>query len=190
MGSDPGREDSSPAAAEPAAGLIPQVICGTTVASNHAGVFFLLNVAIALGICDPYGTEGLDLDVWDFLALMGRALVPAIEDDAVWPLLAELAKRRDDEPPGAHFSRLGDVPFGEWLAALAGRVRERLGMALPVDDPGAFLVCRYGRIDVSPAHVEVFFSLAAHPIEIRVAGLDRDPGWVPAAGRHVAFHFE
>ena len=26
--------------------------------------------------------------------------------------------------------------------------------------------------------------------EIRMAGLDRDPGWVPAAGRVISFHFE
>jgi hypothetical protein len=25
---------------------------------------------------------------------------------------------------------------------------------------------------------------------VRLAGLDRDPGWVPAAGRRVAFHYE
>jgi hypothetical protein len=51
-------------------------------------------------------------------------------------------------------------------------------------------VCRYGRVTTTPAHLDVHFSLAAHPIDIRMAGLDRDPGWIPAAGRHVAFHFD
>ena len=32
-------------------------------------------------------------------------------------------------------------------------------------------------------------SLAALPIAIRLAGLDRDPGWIPAAGHAVAFRF-
>jgi hypothetical protein len=27
------------------------------------------------------------------------------------------------------------------------------------------------------------------PLQIRFAGLDRDPGWVPAAGRFITFHF-
>ena len=33
------------------------------------------------------------------------------------------------------------------------------------------------------------FGLRELPIEVRLSGLDRDPGWVPAAGRFVAFHF-
>jgi hypothetical protein len=69
-------------------------------------------------------------------------------------------------------------------------VRERLALAFDAVDPAALVVRRYGRISVSPAHLDVTFSLAAHPIEIRIAGLDRDPGWIPAAGRHVAFHFD
>jgi hypothetical protein len=26
-------------------------------------------------------------------------------------------------------------------------------------------------------------------VSIRIARLDRDPGWIPAAGRYIAFHF-
>jgi hypothetical protein len=37
--------------------------------------------------------------------------------------------------------------------------------------------------------MHINFALAELPIEIRIAGLDRDPGWVPAAGRFIAFHF-
>jgi hypothetical protein len=59
-----------------------------------------------------------------------------------------------------------------------------------VELPPRMLIRRYGRIAVTPAHVEVSFSLETHPIEIRMAGLDRDPGWIPEAGRHVAFHFD
>jgi len=35
----------------------------------------------------------------------------------------------------------------------------------------------------------VRLSLTELPLEIRLAGLDRDPGWIPAAGRFLAFHF-
>jgi hypothetical protein len=31
--------------------------------------------------------------------------------------------------------------------------------------------------------------LATLPIELRIAGLDRDPGWIPSAGRSISFHF-
>jgi hypothetical protein len=44
-------------------------------------------------------------------------------------------------------------------------------------------------VHISPSHVDVVLSLAELPVEIRLAGLDRDPGWIPAAGRYLAFHF-
>lgn len=179
-----------------------------TIDSRHAGLFFLLNIAIALGFYDPLGhEEPIALDVWDFLALTGRALVPEIEEDDVWPLLAQLAHRELEELP-------------ELDEELLTRVRDALSTVLDLDAlheveevipgsaagdldrtaPGqatqpampaaAFVIKRPGRITLSPAHLDVTFSLAAHPIEIRVAGLDRDPGWIPAAGRHVDFHFD
>jgi len=160
------------------------------VISDLAGTFFLINIAISFGFYGPFVECELPLDPWDFLALAGRALEPALEDDPLWPLLALLANRRDDEPPGASFIPPDDQPFEEWLAALVLRIRERLALALPVEEAAAFLLRRSGRIAVTPAHVDVYFALETHPIEIRAAGLDRDPGWIPAAGRHVAFHFD
>ena len=80
-----------------------------------------------------------------------------------------------------------------WVHRLLPYVRMRLRQALGLaetDDPGP-LVCRQrARICLTPTHLDVFFSLAELPIAIRFAGLDRNPGWVPAAGRFIAFHFE
>jgi hypothetical protein len=45
-------------------------------------------------------------------------------------------------------------------------------------------------VHVTATHVDVMLSLADLPIAIRFAGLDRNPGWIPAAGRYLAFHFE
>jgi hypothetical protein len=80
-----------------------------------------------------------------------------------------------------------------WLERLLPYVRARLRRALGLGattDPGP-LVCRHqARVCVTPTHLDLFFRLAELPIEIRLAGLDRNPGWVPAAGRFIAFHFE
>jgi hypothetical protein len=149
-----------------------------TIDSRHAGLFFLLNIAVALGFYDPYGREEpIALDVWDFLALTGRALVPDLEADDLWPLLAQLANRELDDLP-------------ELDEEILNRVRDALSLVVDQEDAAAFVIARPGRITLSPAHIDVTFCLAAHPIEIRVAGLDRDPGWIPAAGRHVDFHFD
>jgi len=55
---------------------------------------------------------------------------------------------------------------------------------------GPIMLRRPASVRVTPSHVDVTFPLADHPVAIRLAGLDRDPGFIPAAGRSVAFHFE
>lgn len=135
--------------------------------TDLAGLFFFLN----LGLRD----EESELGHWQFLALLGRTLEPELVDDALWSVLEGLA----EEPLDLDLEPL-ELPDLETL------LRERL----PVDHPIEFLLRRFGRVTLTPAHVDVFFSLAAHPIEIRLSGLDRDPGWMLPAGRHVAFHFD
>ena len=72
-------------------------------------------------------------------------------------------------------------------------LRARLLRALNGSEPetlGPTLCRARARIFVTADRLDVMLSLEEHPIAIRLAGLDRDPGWVPAAGRSVAFHFE
>jgi hypothetical protein len=81
-----------------------------------------------------------------------------------------------------------------WLDWLMPYVRARLGRALGVRGTpktiANLLLRHHARVEVSHTHLDVTFSLADLRIEVRLSGLDRDPGWVPAAGRYVAFHFE
>jgi hypothetical protein len=52
-------------------------------------------------------------------------------------------------------------------------------------------VCAYpARLTLTPSSLAINLSLAALPLAIRYAGLDRDPGWIPAAARSVRFVFE
>lgn len=78
----------------------------------------------------------------------------------------------------------------KWLVSyLEARLARALAVDADAELPG--LVCRY---DATAAYsltsVDVYMSLAALPLVIRIAGLDRDPGWIPAAGRTIAFHFQ
>ncbi|WP_437576631.1 hypothetical protein [Sorangium sp. So ce887] len=80
-----------------------------------------------------------------------------------------------------------------WLARILPYVRARLARALGAtveEHPGRRLCALPAHIHVTATHLDVTMSLAELPIEVRLAALDRDPGWVPAAGRYVAFHFE
>jgi hypothetical protein len=77
-----------------------------------------------------------------------------------------------------------------WVGWMAGYFRARLVRALGRKDAVALLCKRPARVALTLTHVDVTFALEHHPIELRIAGLDRDLGWIPAAGRYVAFHFE
>jgi hypothetical protein len=82
-------------------------------------------------------------------------------------------------------------PTARWLAWLLPYLEARLARSLGTDpDAVPALVCRHdARIAASLTSVDVYLSLAALPLAIRIAGLDRNPGWIPAAGRAIAFHF-
>jgi hypothetical protein len=74
-----------------------------------------------------------------------------------------------------------------WQTALALRLRAALGAHHDLPS----LLCRHrAEVAVSAAAVDVRLSLAELPLAVRFAGLDRDPGWIPAAGRSLLFHFE
>jgi hypothetical protein len=78
-----------------------------------------------------------------------------------------------------------------WLCEYLGaRLPRALGFSAHSPDALTPLLNEPARVVTAPVEVSVFFSLALHPIETRLAGLDRDPGWVPAAGRSIAFYYE
>jgi hypothetical protein len=83
-------------------------------------------------------------------------------------------------------------PTQVWLSRLMPYARARLRAALgpgAPEDPGPFVCRQHAIVRAGETYVEVFFNLSEHPIELRLAGLDRDPGWVPAAGRFISFHY-
>lgn len=168
----------------------PVPLFGPAVETRLGGLFFLVNVGIDLGLYGDFtqpDRPGIALDLWDFLTLAGKRLTSGADDDPVWRLLAELAGRDPEDPPGAGFVPPGGETLAEWALATADEIHAVLAAS---DLPPSRLLRRPAAVHVTEAHIDVVFALAGHPLEIRIAGLDRDPGFVPAAGRHVAFHFE
>jgi hypothetical protein len=70
-------------------------------------------------------------------------------------------------------------------------------LALALDDGGASpkrrriasMLTLPARLQDSGDRTDLYFSLAALPLAVRLAGLDRDPGWIPAASCDFRFHF-
>lgn len=158
------------------------------VHTELGGLFYLLNAAIALGYYGDFTApsyRNLDVSIWDFVALVGRALVRNDDDDPVWALLAALAGRDVGEAPDRRAVRR--------VRRLVPTVRARLAAAVGARRRAALvtLVFRHhARVLSTATHLDIVFSLAELPLAIRMSGLDRDPGWIPAADRIVTFHFE
>ena len=83
--------------------------------------------------------------------------------------------------------RLPSDPTDRWAACLAHYLDARLRLLC---GDGLSLLARPARIRIRDLDLTATFALDRHPIGLRIAGLDRDPGWSPAEGRAIAFVFE
>jgi hypothetical protein len=153
--------------------------------SEFAGVLYLVNLALALELYGDFTQPtrpGLEIPLGDFLAVVGeRVCGTALRDDPLWDVLAKIAGRKPDDPPDA--SAVTD----QLLATLEARA----GACFALTDGSAlaFLCLHSGRLALSATRLDVVFPLATHPLAIRMSGLDRNPGWVPAAGRVIELHY-
>ncbi|PKN92447.1 MAG: hypothetical protein CVU44_15040 [Chloroflexi bacterium HGW-Chloroflexi-6] len=171
--------------------------------TDFGGVFYLLNLVVYLEIYGDFtrpAQPGWDLSSWDLLSLLGgHWLGDEFKTDRLWLLLADLAGRDPQDPPGADFHpppgweapflQFGLLPDRPWLEQLAHILRARLALALGFDDLPR-LLSQPAQVFLASTRLDVHFSLAAHPLELRLAGLDRDLGWLPAAGYAIFYHFE
>jgi hypothetical protein len=190
---DPERpnEPSRPVSAAPPRPDAEPIAVATRVETEYGGVFYLLNAWIAMGLYGDFTApraRNLTLSPWDLLALVGRAWFRApFVSDPVWDLLADLAARDPEDEPG----RDVDMPeawLDEHLEVLHARLQLALGGGEAVDLTG--IVCRHhARIEQTSSTLHLHLALGELPLSLRIAGLDRDPGWIPAAGRAVYFHF-
>jgi len=81
----------------------------------------------------------------------------------------------------------------QWMVWFAPYARARLlrGLGMTRQRGLRKLVCMHqARIIVTPTRIDVEFDLTKLPVQVRLGGLDRDPGWVPAAGRFVSFQYK
>lgn len=207
MSIDPGTSPGYAAGAE----AVPVRTCenrldAAPIETGFGGIFYLLNVALALGLYGDFTMpryRGIDLSPWDWLAAIGRRWFGnEFRKDPIWQLLAVLAGHPPRRRPERGFKppTPGEVqlPFVAkttrlWFEGLLTYLNARIGRAIGADDPAQVprRVCRHrALIYMSASAVDVHLSLDDLPIELRAAGLDRDPGWIPATGRSVRFHFE
>jgi hypothetical protein len=113
-------------------------------------------------------------------------------DDPIWTGLQDLQDVQNKNLVNLE-NPVNPVNKPTWLADLMPHLKARLILALGIESEDSLadiLLYHHAKVTITPTHAHVFFSLADHPIEIRLSGLDRNPGWVPAAGRFIAFHYD
>ena len=163
--------------------------------TEYGGICYFVNLGLYLELYGDFTNPlqpGIDLPIWDFVALLAEQIVGVeVVEDPIWLLLAGLAGRTEGEPPGVHFDPPGHESLQAWLYELMLTVRPRLQSALGADEeelPRLFK--QPARIVVTDTRFDAVFALDGLPVEIRLSGLDRNPGWVPAAGKFIGFHYE
>ncbi|MFO1429860.1 MAG: hypothetical protein U1F76_06930 [Candidatus Competibacteraceae bacterium] len=198
----------------PGADVAPLVVTPWVVVSRYARLFFLVNLLLGDGLYPDFTRPldpGFPVPLWRLLALLGAGLAgPVLCEDAIWRLLEQLGEElptrdeseferywpipEDEAENGQRFdgSRTRTAGFNGWFARYLASVRARLASALEVSPAqvGGALVGEPARIWVSAAEIVVVYRLEHHPVEWRLAGLDRDPGYLPSVGRSLRFIFE
>jgi hypothetical protein len=214
-----GRVDVSPpwadmdrrGAADSGGGLL-----GEAIRTELTGVLYLINLIDRVGlpaVAAPCWRLD-ELSGWALLEVVARAVLDAAgagpddEHDPLWRLLAALDGRSAGVPAGHDRRDLPDAPRpaggsppGPLLQSLASGTRDwaraagpdllaRLAAELDVDPGDADRALRVpGLVHHSRTHIDAVMDLQSIDLSVRLAGLDRDPGWVPRLGRVVGFAF-
>lgn len=137
------------------------------VTSDWAGLFFVLNLLDQ--VVDPPTVPSETVAILHALAVWLRVR----SDDAIYESLAAL--NVDGQWP--------DVPSAT-LRSL------RLACVTMTRRPLRRILARAGRILVTRTHLTIVFDLDSVRLDVRKAGLDFDPGWLPRLGRAVRFEYE
>ncbi len=161
------------------------------VTSAWGGVWFLAHALLELGVVDGLSAGPVGLhDVLDALTAIVVAVTGAPADD---PSVSGLCGRGAANPAWAP-TPVQEHQVGRWATAitawLAERADGRLAARLVRAAAGeGSLWRRTATIETSPGRVEITSSLRDVDIDIRMAGLDIDPGFVWWLGADVGFRY-
>jgi hypothetical protein len=158
-----------PAEAEPQ-GLEPAV-----TSSAFGGLFFATAVLQYLGFSD-YLEQHPDVVVEGVYSALLQSIAESAGASVCDPVVASL------NAPGDSSDQLTDT-VQRWHRAARKWTRREARMLL------TWLVRRPAQIASTRTHVDIYFDLAQADLRVRRLGLDIDPGWVPALGKVIRYHY-
>ncbi|OZG70291.1 hypothetical protein BTA51_26585 [Hahella sp. CCB-MM4] len=148
--------------------------------THQGGVLYLLNVlrrpemqSILSDFWSIYPSG------WFWLFRLAEMLNLDLEDPLAQLILAEMGV--DKEHP---LSSLPELPEAEHLKVILAQWYDPESLWNPQ------LLDVSARIQASPSHIDLFAPMNQVRLDVRLAGLDVNPGWLPWLGRVVQFHFQ
>jgi len=168
------RADSTAPVKESSVDSLPQA-AGQEIRTGVGGLWYLVNVLVDLEwLPNQYSFNG-----WHQLLGLAQALLSEVPPDPAWGLLHSLAEE--------------DVSVSSlepWLSQALPLVKAYLAERL--QKPGSFeaLILEPATLYVTRTHVDIRFSLDQIRLDIRAAGLDQNPEWVPELARIITFYYE
>ena len=145
------------------------------IATGVGGLWYLVNVLVAL----DWPQRSAVMTPWHQLAALAQAFLPEVPREPVWGLLAAIA---GDAVPHELLTQWQTQALVQVRPSLANRLDHPEAIATYLTEPATLYLTR--------THVDVMFTLDQIQLDVRLAGLDQDPGWVPDLARVIAFHYE
>jgi hypothetical protein len=102
------------------------------------------------------------------------------------------ARRGPSRRAGLGSGATGNPELDRFLRFVVPFLRWRLGRALslePREEIAEELLARDGEVAIATSHIDVRMPLDQVRLSVRLSGLDANPGFVPALGRVITFHF-
>ena len=155
--------------------------------TDWAGLLFFLATAAEAGLPEAILSDEVLADQplsWVLYQLARRLIPAAGPTDPALFALAGLAPGDEPQQPQAEEAAHLDAHACVWAHVTAARLGQAERDAF---DVAAQLAARTGSIVASPGWIEVNLDLGDVDIDVRRAGLDLDPGWVPWLGVVVIF---
>ncbi|MEZ4771289.1 MAG: hypothetical protein R2844_23080, partial [Caldilineales bacterium] len=118
-----------------------------------------------------------------WLRLIDGRAAESVDQANLWSDEATLPEHVESAlSPAAAWWLRGTLPFVRTLLSSLP------GLAAADGLPETLLL-RSGQVRATRTHLDLYLPLDAASLPVRQSGLDLDPGWVPALGRVVQFHF-
>ena len=145
---------------------------GEEIETEWGGVLFLINALQRLDIA-------------------ARLTEAGSEAPSGWRVLLDLALALGlpEDEPIARFLTAQDLDTTAPPSLIASLLAEIETIYRP-DGPWPLPLRQSGRLLATETHLDLEFATVDVDVELRLAGLDLDPGWVPWLGRVVAFHYD